>query len=459
MKNNFKRIISSIVNHKKDSLLIFGLVFILASFVMIYWLFYFSCSSLVSSINDKASISASLHEDSLNGQGEEALREILLENKISLNDNIFDSYKDYYYKTLDNVLALKSDEKVISSSVLIKGNFRIYQNNDSALRYDVIGFDEDTFNKEGFTLTKGNFISKHNEIMVSEDFFIVDGNSNNYLDVGSYVYIKNANDEVREYEVVGLYKKERDSNSFNEDVLYSSQEIMMDNYEIIDFAYMDDCLGISNILLKVRGYDYSNKLINELKRTLNVIKIGDDNNYLYPLFNAEINNTMASELISPVKSMKNLFQIIAVIMIVIMMLLLCNFMFYIVNKRRKELAIFMALGQSRIEVIRSFLLEVIIIFTISFILASPFAYLVGKNISNDMLRSNLDMQNRIANISLSEQSLEISSIGQDVVSEYNLSLNLLDYLLVYLSSGLLIVISSSLAINALCKIRLKELLK
>ena len=459
MKNNLRRIFKSIINHKKDSLLIFSLVFILASFVMIYWLFYFSCSTLVSSINDKATISAVLKESNLSDRDETNLNNTFKENKIVLNDSVFSIYKDYYSRVLDGANKLKDDENIIKSSVAIKGNFKIYQNNDNVTKTSVIGFDEDAFKDDGYTLTRGNFPSKDNEIIVDEDFFIYEEENSYYLDVGSFVYMKNSKDEVREYEVVGLYKKDTDSNSFNENMLYSNIEVMMSNEEIIDFAYMDDCLGLSSIILKIRGLDYSNKILSELKRSLNVIKIGTDYNFIYPEFSMEVDNTIANELIAPVRSMKNLFQIIAVIMIVIMMILLCNFMFYIVNKRRKELAIFMALGERRIEVIRKFLLEVVIIFTISFILACPFSYLIGKNISGDMLKSNLSMQNRIASISGGEDAKEISSISEEVTSEYNLSLGALDYLLVYASCGVLIVLSSSLAINSLCRIKLKELLK
>ncbi len=459
MKNNLRRIFKSIINHKKDSLLIFGLVFILASFVMIYWLFYFSCSTLVSSINDKATISAVLKESNLSDRDETNLNNTFKENKIVLNDSVFSIYKDYYSRVLDGVNKLKDDENIIKSSVAIKGSFKIYKNNDNVTKTSVIGFDEDAFKDDGYILARGNFPCKDNEIIVDEDFFIYEEENSYYLDVGSFVYIKNSKDEVREYEVVGLYKKDTDSNSFNENMLYSNIEVMMSSEEIIDFAYMDDCLGLSSIILKIRGLDYSNKILSELKRSLNVIKIGTDYNFIYPEFSMEVDNTIANELIAPVRSMKNLFQIIAVIMIVIMMILLCNFMFYIVNKRRKELAIFMALGERRIEVIRKFLLEVVIIFTISFILACPFSYLIGKNISSDMLKSNLSMQNRIASISGGEDAKEISSISEEVTSEYNLSLGALDYLLVYASCGILIVFSSSLAINSMCRIKLKELLK
>ena len=459
MKNNLRRILNSIINHKKDSLLIFGLVFILASFVMIYWLFYFSCSTLVSSINDKATISAILKEGALNGKDESSLNSIFSENKISLNDSVFNLYKDYYSKVLDDVTKLNDDENVLKSSIAIKGSFKIFQNVDSLVKTSVVGFDEEGFNDDGYTLIMGNFPNKDNEIIVDEDFFVYEDEHNYYLDVGCFVYMKNSKGDIREYEVVGIYKKDSDSNSFNENMLYSNAEVMMSNTEIIDFAYMDDCLGISSIILKIRGLDYSNKLVSELKRSLNVIKIGNDNNFIYPKFALEVDDTIANELIAPVRSMKNLFQVIAVIMIVIMMILLCNFMFYIVNKRRKELAIFMALGEKRIEVIRKFLLEVVVIYTISFILVCPFSYLIGKNISNDMLKSNLSMQNRIATIANGEDAKEISSISEEVTNEYNLSLGALDYLLVYASCGILIVLSSSLAINSLCRIKLKELLK
>lgn len=459
MKNNLRRILNSIINHKKDSLLIFGLVFILASFVMIYWLFYFSCSTLVSSINDKTTISAILKEGALNGKDESSLNSIFSENKISLNDSVFNLYKDYYSKVLDDVTKLNDDENVLKSSIAIKSSFKIFQNVDSLVKTSVVGFDEEGFNDDGYTLIMGNFPSKDNEIIVDEDFFVYEDEHNYYLDVGCFAYMKNSKGDIREYEVVGIYKKDSDSNSFNENMLYSNVEVMMSNTEIIDFAYMDDCLGISSIILKIRGLDYSNKLVNELKRSLNVIKIGNDNNFIYPEFALEVDDTIANELIAPVRSMKNLFQVIAVIMIVIMMILLCNFMFYIVNKRRKELAIFMALGEKRIEVIRKFLLEVVVIYTISFILACPFSYLIGKNISNDMLKSNLSMQNRIATIANGEDAKEISSISEEVTNEYNLSLGALDYLLVYASCGILIVLSSSLAINSLCRIKLKELLK
>ncbi len=456
MKNSFKRIINSIFNHKKDSLLIFGLVFVLVSFVMIYWLFYFSCSALTSSINDKATISAVLSETELNGQSLEGLNTLFKSASLSL-DNNYDSYKSYYQSVLDNVSVLKDDEAVIRSSVCIKADFKIYLDNEVDSITSVIGYDEQSFNDDGLILVSGDFIKNDNQIMFSEDYCISEENVCNFVGVGNYVNIKNSNGDVREYEVVGIFK-------YNDSVLrdngiYSNQEVIMSNNEIIDLAYKDDCLGISDIVFKGRGLDYSNKLISELKRVLGVIKIGSDNMYVYPSFELEVNNKIANSLIAPVKSMKNLFQIIALIMIVIMMLLLCNFMFYIVNKRRREFAIFMALGEKRILVIRQFLLEVVIIFTVSFMLASPFAYMIGKNISGDMLKSNLATQERIANISLGEEASEISSISNEVTSDYDLSLGVVDYLIVYMSCGILIVLSSSLSINALCRIKLKELLK
>lgn len=456
MKNSFKRIINSIFNHKKDSLLIFGLVFVLVSFVMIYWLFYLSCSALTSSINDKATISAILRETELNGQTQEGLNTLFKSASLSL-DNNYDSYKSYYQSVLDNVNILKDDESVIRSSVCIKADFKIYLDNEVDSITSVIGYDEQSFDDDGLILVSGDYIKNDNQIMFSEDYCISEENVCNFVGVGNYVNIKNSNGDVREYEVVGIFK-------YNDSVLrdngiYSNQEVIMSNDEIIDLAYKDDCLGISDIVFKGRGLDYSNKLISELKRVLGVIKIGSDNKYIYPSFELEVNNKIANSLIAPVKSMKNLFQIIALIMIVIMMLLLCNFMFYIVNKRRREFAIFMALGEKRILVIRQFLLEVVIIFTVSFMLASPFAYMIGKNISGDMLKSNLDTQERIANISLGEEASEISSISNEVTSDYDLSLGVVDYLTVYMSCGILIVLSSSLSINALCRIKLKELLK
>ena len=455
--NNFKRISLSIKEHKKDSILIFIIVLILTTFMMIYWTFYKVSEEFSSSIKDNTKVT------------------ITLENKTSLNTyenqllELFDNHKEKYnlYKNqllyfVNFIDSLSDETKNIESHALLYCEFvsnafsKNYINN-----IDVYSGDESLFDDEDFIITQGRYLYDNdiNKIIVNEDLLMkLNDETLSSLNIGDIVTLTNSNNETFEYEIVGLFKNKSTKTIIDENNLYDKNtSAILLTKDLINMIDVYDSPQLTKGIVTLVGEQYSNVLINFLNSNYKSITISGDGVEYEMSYSLTYDNSLITKLNKPINNLTKLFQSASIITILIMFLLLFNFLNLIVYKRKHDMAIFISIGQSKIRTMFNFFLEILLISNLVFILSIPIGNKIASSNTENMIISNINKQELMAEIAGNE-SIDELEISKMAYKDYNLEIDLNTCLIVYISSITIVFISSIYSLIKISLISPKELL-
>ena len=205
------------------------------------------------------------------------------------------------------------------------------------------------------------------------------------------------------------------------------------------------------------GEQYSNVLINFLNSNYKSITISGDGVEYEMSYSLTYDNSLITKLNKPINNLTKLFQSASIITILIMFLLLFNFLNLIVYKRKYEMAIFISIGQSKIRTMFNFFLEILLISNLAFILSVPIGNKIASSITENMIISNINKQELMAEIAGNE-SIDELEISKMAYKDYNLEIDLNTCLIVYISSITIVFISSIYSLIKISLISPKELL-
>ena len=470
--NDIKRIFLSIKEHKKDSILIFLIVFVLTTFMMIYWVFYKGSDELFDSINNKTKISLEISGGYFNGYEDEnslyRLFESMHENKLDIEDdhyiNCVKSYTNYFKNTYNLIAGLSNYDYVLENKYVVKADFICLAENDTyENKITVSGFDGDLLKDyelvDGRYFTEAELGGNGSSIIVDSDTFLTSSNGTiKQVELGDTIFLRNSYGEEKAFEVIGVVKKININTSFADYDLYNDPILLPAN-DILSFARTDNYLRSSNIYITVEGKDNFDSLLSFLENHLVNYKISCGKESLYNSLEYKVDDTLTNSLQTPIKNIKNLFQTISYIMLLIMFILLCSLLMYTSQPRKNDFGINIALGQNRLKVIFNFLIEILLISSLAFVLSAPISYKIGSNIMESMIVSNLDSQEKVAKISNYKEDKDVFEISESITNSYELSFDFSSYLIVYGFVVLIIIASSIVSLINISLIKPINLLK
>lgn len=448
----FKRIFESIITRKKDSILIFFIVLILSTFIII--------SMCISNLGTNIS----------NAIKNEFEVEIYMDN-VSFTDDSKTNIKNKIIKEIyenKNELLVNEDDLVImnmsfeSMSNLSYDEFievyDEYENITKEISYVNIEtfsvIDEEKALDEGFLLIDGTYLKENDVgcVLVNSSMY-VDGKE---VEVGDTLVLT-INNINYEYLIIGTFSYYNDQKMLGGNFFYDdSTKVIMTQDDLLELCIDNDIpMKLNNITLSfTNGYRY-----DDMYKRFNTF-IG---NILYKN-NTTISNSLQSNIdeyqsmVAPSENMSTLYLIISIVMAIISCLLLSNVVRYINENRIKEYTILLSMGQNKLLSIISFGIEILIITNIAITLALPIGINIAKSISNDLLKSNLKRQERLAYISGSDKDIDIFKTQDVLYENYKIEVSSNDVLEIYLLNNGLVIVSCLLVFIIIYKSKPRELL-
>ena len=462
MNKTIRNIYLSIINNKQDSLVIFLIMFILCFFINFYGLFYKSSENFDTNINEKVKVS--INVENIQSFNEEGLLSFYNENKYEDFDKYFESYKNYFVSFKNKIDNLKQNDDVDTSEVLLKNKVLLKNGSD----VNVYSYDEDIFEKENYMIDTGRtFLESEidqntNYILVREDVSINHGDYSSYIEVGDIITLIDSSNNEYDFEVIGTFKHNGKANAIKENnIQYVASEIdfILTYKDVAMISSYNNLLSLTAPNIKVNGIDNARTIANRLSNDLNSITIYDGIISKKLECKIETDDSLAKDVSKPVENMKMMILVISVVMIIIMFILLYSLLKFIGSKRRKSFGIFIALGQGKFKTISNFIFEVIIIYSIAFLLSLPLAIKLEEKSFILMNEANLNRQEKIAKISRKEDDIDIFEISEDIIDNYKVEYNANEFVLTYGIGLLAIIISGLNSFVQIVFIKPKELMK
>ncbi len=457
MLNDLKRTILSIKEHKLDSIIIFFIVLILTTLMMVYWTFYKVSDDFSTSIKNNTKVNIILTHKTSSYADDKQLSELFANNK-----DAFNTYKNQLAYFVQFINSLNDDTKNITSHSLLHCEFKSdIQNKTNISDIDIYSSDETLFNDEDFIITKGRYLYDNdiNKIIVNENSYKqINDETITSLDVGDIISLTGNDKESFEYEIVGLYTNNSTKTIIDNNSLYDKNvSAILLTKDIIKMLSPNDKPYLTKGIVTLISEEYSKDLINDINSSYKSIVIDKDGIKLEMSYSLDYDNSLITKLNKPIKSLSKLFQIASIITVLIMLLLLFNFLNLLVHKRKRDIAIFIALGQTKIKTILNFFLEIVLITTFAFVISIPIGYKITTSITENMIVSNINKQELIADIT-GNTSIDELEITRQAYKDYSLNIDIITCALVYLTSIVIVFISSIYSLIKISLISPKELL-
>lgn len=353
---------------------------------------------------------------------------------------------DSYIKRV-NIVADLIDKNIVQTKDTLK--------NESGLRKKNFG--------KAVMLTGVNNSSKENKFMSGEFVLkngshLKDGDKNkclvhenfakeNNLKIGEKLKLKSniydadnekrANEKVS-LEIAGIFGGENKSSYTYAQELYENNIITDINSSAKLYGYTEDTAiyedatffvssdkNLDNVIKKVEKLDIDWKMYNTVKSTNNFPKLEESINGVYKTSNA----------------LKNIsFLVFGFILFLVI--------FFLTNTRKKEIGILLSIGVKKTNIIMQFIVELLIISTISIILSFNISKKIGndfqKNILSDIntkIEKNIQKENKAANLGGGAEAEGLTKTLEKL--EGNLDIK--DMTSIYLFVILIIIIGSILS--------------
>lgn len=317
--------------------------------------------------------------------------------------------------------------------------------------------------KEGKLFTKEEIQNGKKVILISKELA-----KKNNLKVGDKIglsgevnqYSSNPTFVEEEYTIVGILeaKKEYERNS--------NGEIVEKENEYADTIYMPNNAikeiheEVLNEIERQNTEDYdsftlvSNFELNDINE-LEYFK--SENLTKLPKGYTFVDNSSSIEnVVTPMKNMEDLANIIVYASIFASIIIIGLISVLFCKERKKEMGIYLALGERKKNIALQILLETLIISVVAVTLSTFTGNLLAKNISQKMLQNQIAEQNeKIQNQNYNqEETLD----EEEILQKYDVSLNLETILLIYIVALTSITLSVTLPIHYTLKLNPRKIL-
>lgn len=411
-KHYFKRIFESIITRRKDSILIFSIIFILSFFIIVATCISRLGTNISNSVKDNIEISVYTNDVEFKNN----------EDCISTDD-------EFTYYCRDNNCIYESS---YDAKAYIKNE---YGNKSEVVLASAVSYD--AFTSSNYEIT--NYFSDTNQVLVNAGMLIEEGDK---IDI----YIK---DKPYTFEVVGFFINNDSSISSKNPYYDGETKFIINKDEFFSIAKENNIKLKPNFMgIKTYGTTYE-----ELELTFKDIIDKEAKSYTISSNIDEYN-----KVVKPSESLKDLYNVIMIVMVFISCLLLINVITFLNEKRIHEYAVLLAIGQSKLLSIISFALEILIIAFLAISLSFPIGIRVAKSSADKMLEANVKRQERMAMISGNQEDFDVFEKQLALYEEYEVSISTLDVVYIYLINDTFILVSCLFAFISISKLKARQLL-
>lgn len=411
-KHYFKRIFESIITRRKESILIFSIIFILSFFIIVATCISRLGTNISNSVKDNIEISVYTNDVDFKN-----------------NEDCIDIDDDFTYYCRDNNCIYESS---YDAKAYIKDE---YGNKSEVVLASAVSYDALTGSNYEIT----NYFSDTNQVLVNAGMLIEEGDK---IDI----YIK---DKPYTFEVVGFFINNDSSISSKNPYYDGETKFIINKDEFFSIAKENNIKLKPNFMgIKTYGTTYE-----ELELTFKDIIDKEAKSYTISSNIDEYN-----KVVKPNESLKDLYNVIMIVMVFISCLLLINVITFLNEKRIHEYAVLLAIGQSKLLSIISFALEILIIAFLAISLSFPIGIRVAKSSADKMLEANIKRQERMAMISGNQEDFDVFEKQLALYEEYEISISTLDVVYIYLINDSFILISCLFAFISISKLKARQLL-
>ena len=411
-KHYFKRIFESIITRRKDSILIFSIIFILSFFIIVATCISRLGTNISNSVKDNIEISVYTNDVEFRN-----------------NKDCIDIDDDFAYYCRDNNCSYESS---YATEAYTKDEYGTKSDGilASAVSYDA-------FADLNYEIT--NYFSDTNQVLVNTNTFVEEGDK---IDI----YIK---DKSYTFEVVGFFINNDSSVSGKNPYYDENTKFIINKDDFFSIAKENNIKLTPNYMgIQTYGTTYE-----ELSLAFKDIIDKESKKYT---INSNIDEY--NKVVKPSESLKDLYNIIMIVMVIISCLLLINVITFLNEKRIHEYAVLLAIGQSKLLSIISFALEILIIAFLAISLSFPIGIRVAKSSADKMLETNIKRQERMAMISGNQEDFDVFEKQLALYEEYEISISTLDVVYIYLINDSFILVSCLFAFISISKLKARQLL-
>lgn len=275
------------------------------------------------------------------------------------------------------------------------------------------------FSERQYKLASGNYI-KHCKkgAVINENLAIQNG-----IKIGDFIEIGTKDEEKVSVKVIGIFKSttnvEKEQPSETTSINRIENQIFIDN-----FTYKKLFKNIE--FDKICVYSKAPKNIDMLENHMKSI-LGND-------IVISTSDTLYQQMSAPLDQVSRVAKLMLILTLisgtVILSLLLCMWM----QTRQKEIAVFMSLGKTKVEIFKQALLESGIVFTISILIAG-----INGSLLSEILR-------------------QIVYISEIAATNIKVALQIKDIGMLFVLGGVVILIALSLSIIPILKAKPKDIL-
>jgi|GEM_PF-6720685 len=411
-KHYFKRIFESIITRRKDSILVFSIIFILSFFIVVTTCISRLGTNISNSVKDNIEISVYTNDVEFRN-----------------NKDCIDIDDDFTYYCRDNNCSYESS---YGTEAYTKDEYGTKSNGilASAVSYDA-------FADSNYEIT--NYLSDTNQVLVSTNTFVEEGDK---IDI----YIK---DKPYTFEVAGFFIN-NDSSVSGKNPYYDENTKFIINKDDFFSIAKENNIKLTPNYMGIKAYETT---YEELELTFKDILDKETKKYTISSNIDEYN-----KVVKPSESLKDLYNVIMIVMVFISCLLLINVITFLNEKRIHEYAVLLAIGQSKLLSIISFALEILIIAFLAISLSFPIGIRVAESSADKMLEANIKRQERMAMISGNQEDFDVFEKQLALYEEYEISISTLDVVYIYLINDSFILISCLFAFISISKLKARQLL-
>ena len=316
----------------------------------------------------------------------------------------------------------------------------------------------------GNSFTDEDIKNANNVILISEQV----ANKNKLsvgdkIKLGSQIDPYSANSQVveEEYEVIGIFETK---SQYEKDTDGNLVEI---ESQYVDTIYMPND-AIKNIHDKViaevkkqgtNAYDTFSIITKYQLNSIDVVEEFKSENLanLPKGYVFEDNSESISSVIGPMNNMKDLSNIIVYASIIASIIIIGLIMVLFCKERKKEMGIYLALGEKKKNIAYQLLLETLLVSIIAITVSTFTGNIIAKNVSNKMLANQITEQNN--KLTDNNYYNSDSLIDEDeIISNYNVSLSISTILIIYGVAIFSISLSTILPIYYTLKLNPRKIL-
>lgn len=339
--------------------------------------------------------------------------------------------------------------------------------------FDILGAYKKTVNEQddgsikiisGKTFTDDDIKNGNNVILISKQ--VANKNKLNVGDkikLGSQIDIYSADATVveDEYEIIGIFetKKEYEKNSEGKTVEVES--------EYIDTIYMPN-EAIKKIHNKVTdeikkqnvdAYDTFSVITKyELNSIEDIEEFKSENLSNLPKgYVFKDNSESISSVTVPINNMKDLSNIIVYASIIASVIIIGLIMVLFCKERKKEMGIYLALGEKKINIAMQLLLETLLVSIVAITISVFTGNIIAKNVSNKMLKNQITEQSTKIENQNNYNSYDLID-SETITDNYTVSLDVKTILMIYTVAIISISLSTTLPIYYTLKLNPRKIL-